>query len=547
MLFQRICWNRTDELMARNIIVREEPPLEISSWPPTYTGGAIGAVALVIGVVLSTKFLLCGRASSDQSQEKSQQDIKITAVALPEMSRVYENIVLQEQDITGNWMDALDQLMTANPDPDQMGNLHFASDGHIALQVKKVEPCPQNSDDKIKCSVASDSLAVARNIFHKLADDRFMRKPGNGTDPIATFDWGELLAMFNHAGHLVGEQRGVVHLTGPVWILGDLNGDFHTAWRIFKAYSTMADPGTKILFLGNVGCRRPQALPVIVLVVAAMIIYPKQVFYLCGKFEGQMWGEFVPVETTLNLVEKDIGEKKKDGDNAPAVDQKTAADGAISDFFRSSPARRNHRRSRPTLRATDLQEGLDPRDNLKSLLRRRTILSEPHWMVGIYKKKPKKEHRDPDRGYYFGEAGIIDALKKLGAGFIICATQPEVTTGIHFFGDWLISLCSSPSSASSSKKDGKESVGRIGAVLRHDGSGRISMLNFVPPSTFHESRDDFMRTLSTYRDDADLYCGGPVAKLERCWEEREPIPPPPVKQQYHPNLGAKTGPKKRRL
>ncbi|CAJ0585203.1 unnamed protein product, partial [Mesorhabditis spiculigera] len=368
--------------------------------------------------------------------------------------------------------------------------MRFATHGHIALQIKpgsrynagkeaetgqKNEGNPANgADERITCTTPNDCLAVASNILQTLADDRFLLKPEG--QPIPKFDPAELLTVFGRATEIVNEQQGVVHLTGPVWIIGDLNGDFDTAWRIFKAYSTMAEPGTKMLFLGNLG-RDNHGLPVVVLVVAAMLIHPKNVFYLAGSFEGL--GPFTDLDAPDVSLLEIVG--------MPEAELKAA----IVDFFAGLPliATINNRilamhggicRS---LTARVLNNGFDPRNPVEACFRRRTILSAPNWLISNYKPRPKHP-KLPDHGHFFGEKAVDEARKELGIDYII--RTEELKTGIRFFGDWVISL-------DSSSQPRRDSAGpkSMATVLRYDGSANFRMITLIPPPCFYKSQSDF--------------------------------------------------------
>ncbi|CAJ0587218.1 unnamed protein product, partial [Mesorhabditis spiculigera] len=247
---------------------------------------------------------------------------------------------------------------------------------------------------------------------------------------------------------------------------------FVTAWRIFKAYSTMAAEGTSILFLGSVGLNG--SLAALVLVAAAVVAHPANVFYISGAYE-------TPMKTKKSWFPEAFTTGGRDKEVCIAVDA----------FFASLPLfafiderlLAMHGGPCPALTAKDIREGFDPTGDMKTYLRLGTIFSEPAYSISKY-----SDMSPAVPGYLFGPQAIEETLEKLGANFIIRAHQ-KMMTGASFYGDWLISLCSAWAG------DEGDPIA-MGAVLRYDGEASFTMVHFIPKGIFHPTQRHFERAVN---------------------------------------------------
>ncbi|CAJ0557879.1 unnamed protein product, partial [Mesorhabditis spiculigera] len=340
------------------------------------------------------------------------------------------------------------------------------------------------------------AVTAARKIFNYLSQTNWIARTAKGfnTDEPNELDTADLIVMFKHAKQLVIGQRGVVRLTGPVWVIGDLNGrslGFITTWRLFQAYATMAEPGTKLLFLGNLGS--PQgaaggALPIISLVVSAMVLYPDKVFYLCGSFEEPRNGR----ELQLTAF-------------ATTGNEEDAANTVIYEFFAQLPLFATiderilamHGGPCPELSKSLLKRGFDPSDAKMKKLRATTLQSAPNWSAKKFEKK-----RDGQPGYLFGKQAVDATRRKHRIAYIVRGSE-AMNCGVRFFGDWLLSLYSNATELHWQDEDEEKTdatgkpvkvthhyFGFLGA-LKYDGNGSFTMLHLVTYPDFYKSIGEF--------------------------------------------------------
>ncbi|CAJ0584486.1 unnamed protein product, partial [Mesorhabditis spiculigera] len=219
----RVCQNRSSNLQLKPNTTLATPVSD-EGWQLWQTIASVTPLLVVVVVSLAA-VCFCARRRTPKQREvtavtaaKQRLIPHDTASSLPE-TYAPEYIALHIQDMAGNWGDDLGKKLTGEPKqiPDETPK-HFRlpKTGHTALQAEvKYLADGQKPDEEVKCK------------------------------KVAQFDAAELAALFTRATEVVSEQRGAVHLTGPVWIVGDLKGDLISVWRIVKAYSTMADAGTK--------------------------------------------------------------------------------------------------------------------------------------------------------------------------------------------------------------------------------------------------------------------------------------------------------------
>jgi len=78
----------------------------------------------------------------------------------------------------------------------------------------------------------------------------------------------------------------LIDVEGPIYVIGELNGDFNALINIFETLGT--PPETRYLFLGNIVGSRPQSLGVALLLLALKVHYPGELHIIRGKMEDQI-------------------------------------------------------------------------------------------------------------------------------------------------------------------------------------------------------------------------------------------------------------------
>jgi len=78
----------------------------------------------------------------------------------------------------------------------------------------------------------------------------------------------------------------LIDVHGPIYVIGELNGDLDGLINIFETLGT--PPETRYMFLGNIIGMRPQSLGVALLLLALKVYYPEDVHIIRGKMEDQI-------------------------------------------------------------------------------------------------------------------------------------------------------------------------------------------------------------------------------------------------------------------
>merc|ERR1719317_599798 len=101
-----------------------------------------------------------------------------------------------------------------------------------------------------------------------------------------TLSWEAAMRILEDARHSFLSKPLLLDIQGPIYIIGELNGDLDGLLNIFETLGT--PPETKYLFLGNIIGTLPQSLGVALLLFAFKVHYPDHLFIIRGKMEDQV-------------------------------------------------------------------------------------------------------------------------------------------------------------------------------------------------------------------------------------------------------------------
>lgn len=99
--------------------------------------------------------------------------------------------------------------------------------------------------------------------------------------PVLTSDM--ILEICNSSINMLKNQRTVIFLESPIYIVGDLHGSIIDLLRIFTANGL--PPNSSYLFLGDYVDRGYFSTEVMTLLFSAMILFPKKIFLIRGNHE----------------------------------------------------------------------------------------------------------------------------------------------------------------------------------------------------------------------------------------------------------------------
>merc|ERR1712060_199242 len=284
----------------------------------------------------------------------------------------------------------------------------------------------------------------------------------------------------------------LIDVQGPIYIIGELNGDLDGLINIFETLGT--PPGTRYLFLGNIIGVRPQSLGVALLLLALKVYYPEDVHIIRGKMEDQIQSR-EPRGTLYDECLKQFGNKKGREmwkefvwlfDHMPicGVLNKTifaVSSGLSQNITKVGALRRG--KIRPLYIARTNAKKYPPGRLIGSVIVRDFLYNVPALAVKRYKEISKES----DRGlvlYQFGEMALDTFLQVNKFTAVIRAgpiddSEEVFRLGHATFADnKLVSLCSSANFNAAELKN--KSV--KGAVMFLDLEGQ----NF----TFHSFKPD---------------------------------------------------------
>ena len=104
----------------------------------------------------------------------------------------------------------------------------------------------------------------------------------NTNDPFC-LTVGDIQMICKQAKQITMSQPALLNINGPVYVCGDIHGQFSDLLRIFKLCGDPAD--VNYLFLGDYVDRGKQSLETILLLMCYKIKYPENFYFLRGNHE----------------------------------------------------------------------------------------------------------------------------------------------------------------------------------------------------------------------------------------------------------------------
>merc|ERR1719317_903392 len=249
----------------------------------------------------------------------------------------------------------------------------------------------------------------------------------------------------------------LVDVQGPIYIIGELNGDLDGLINIFETLGT--PPETRYLFLGNIIGARTQSLGVALLLLAMKVYYPEHLYIIRGRMEDQIQSR-EPRGSLYDECQKQFG--SKDGrelweefvwlfDHMPicAVLNRTlfaVSSGISQNIVKVDALRRG--KIRPLYIARTNAKTYPPGRLIGSVIVRDFLYNVPMDKVGNYKQQQIRT----DRGlifYHFGEDVLNNFLDVNKFSKIIRSGPVDGSDKVYRVGhtsfnyNKLISICSS--------------------------------------------------------------------------------------------------------
>ena len=110
-----------------------------------------------------------------------------------------------------------------------------------------------------------------------------------GQFPLPSLPENGLSFLLTDVLEVFKNEESMLHINGPIVVVGDLHGHLLDLFRIFNIYGKPST--TKYLFLGDIVDRGEFSLETITMILLAKILFPKNVFVIRGNHEFNQMGE----------------------------------------------------------------------------------------------------------------------------------------------------------------------------------------------------------------------------------------------------------------
>lgn len=109
----------------------------------------------------------------------------------------------------------------------------------------------------------------------------------------------DALDIVQKASALLRKEENVIELSGPITIVGDINGQFHDLAKILSIHGPLRSK--RILFLGNYIGSGGFSCQCVLLLLAAKLAYPRNVFLLRGNHESRFGASLTNLEMDCSI------------------------------------------------------------------------------------------------------------------------------------------------------------------------------------------------------------------------------------------------------
>lgn len=155
---------------------------------------------------------------------------------------------------------------------------------------------------KYRGSFASfNTMSAAKQIYSTYID--VIRAIGStyeaaGTRlPLPIFEKSAIENLLNETNHVHASKRTYIDVSGSFTVVGDLNGNIHALFQIFKTYGI--PPQSRYIFLGNIVDFGEFSLEVATLLMAIKVLYPNFIYILKGTNEESLIYHFRGLKADL--------------------------------------------------------------------------------------------------------------------------------------------------------------------------------------------------------------------------------------------------------
>ena len=175
------------------------------------------------------------------------------------------------------------------------------TDDNISISSRKIKLMNENtlsrSTSSLNSSNSSNSASYSTNNYLDVLRRLIAKEPNVITSNL-------LFEILEKVGPIFQNEPQLLELSGPIYICGDIHGQFDDLLKIFRNIGY--PPHSKVLFLGDYVDRGSSSLEVITLLFILKIKYPQHIYMTRGNHEchtvNMMYGFYEECNKKTNLL-----------------------------------------------------------------------------------------------------------------------------------------------------------------------------------------------------------------------------------------------------
>ena len=156
-------------------------------------------------------------------------------------------------------------------------NTENPTENIIDTSTKQTEKTNSENDSENEEESPKDEISIMIQ--------RLKKTKKNGKCYEIKFTENEIKDIIDKVSPILEKEPSLLHITSPIYICGDIHGQFYDLLTLFEIFSTPQKK--KFLFLGDYVDRGKQSLECLLLLLCFKIKYPNNIFLLRGNHESE--------------------------------------------------------------------------------------------------------------------------------------------------------------------------------------------------------------------------------------------------------------------